>query len=131
SRPNHEIANVIRVKPKLGVVLAVDHGKGIRELDAGLVVTVKGAEVVAKEQQVGNIEVRLTGDTGKAVVAARPLQQRVIDMSIGKLRGPCAYQRLVAQRAIASAAGRADAAAIQRLAYQHVEVSAILDRVAH
>ena len=110
-------------------MLAVDHGKRVRELDARLVVTVKGAKVVAKEQQVGNVEVGLSGHARKTIVAARPLQQRVIHIIIGELRGPCAHQRLVAQRAVASAAGRSDAAAIQRLAHQHVEVSAILDGI--
>ena len=77
-------------------MLALDPGNSIGELHAGLVVPVKCAEVVAKTQEIGDIQVGLPGDTLKTVIATRPLQECGIHERRFSLPVPGSYQRLVA-----------------------------------
>ncbi len=101
-------------------MLSFNPGKRVRELHAGFVVAVECAEVMAKTQQIGNVEIGLARDAGKAIVAPSPLKQNRIYESRLDGRVPGADQRLVPGKSVAPGAGRADAASVQRLADQQV-----------
>ena len=108
-------------------MLAADHGKRVCKLHARFVVTVECAEVMAQQQEVGDIEIRLPGHAGKAIIATRPLHKERIDFGIAERGGQGTGQRLIAQQTVARAAGRAHAASIESVANQHVQVGGILD----
>ena len=112
-------------------MLAFDPGKRVGELHPGFVVTIKSAKVVTEEEKVRDIQVGFPGDAGETVVAAGPLHEHGIHESRLELRGPSADQRLVAKEAVAAAARRANAASIERLADQHVQIGRILDGIAN
>src|SRR6266568_8334460 len=74
--PQYEIADVIEVGAEANEVLSTDPGHGIRALDSGLPDFVKDAEVMPEEQFIGNVKIRLAGNSWERVVPARILAKR-------------------------------------------------------
>src|SRR5262249_47385880 len=94
-----------------------------------LVDLVENAEVVPEEQFIGNIQVWLAGHSRKVVMPASKLAERGVDDVIAELRGQRTDQRLIANKHVVSAAGCADAAAIQSCADELVQIPPIFDVV--
>ena len=99
-------------------------------LDAALVDGVENAEIVAEEQRVGDVQVGLAGDAGEIVMAAGVLHEEAVHEVGLHCGGQIADQGLIAQEKIVSAAGSADAAAVESAADELIHVTAVFDVVA-
>ena len=122
---------VVDVHAELRDVIPLDPGQRIRKLHAAFVDGIENAEVVPEEKSIWNVEVGFSGGAGEIVMTARPLNENAVDQIRPERRSPGADQRLVAQENIVTAAGSADAAAVQRAADQLIQIASVFNRVAH
>jgi len=80
---------------------------------------------VAERKLVGQIKVRLPGYRREIVVPSRILDEKRIHEVGPDERIDRAYQGLIAQVGVVPVAGRADAAAIEGVAHQHVQIARV------
>ena len=84
---------------------------------------------MSEEQLIGDVQIRLACHSREVIVTTRILAKRCVDEIAADLRREGAGQRLVAQEHIVSAAGSADAAAVQRGAHELVQITRVFDVV--
>ena len=80
-----------------------------------------------EQQLVGNVQIRLASHSREGVVPARILAEHRVYEITADLRSDGAGQGLVAHEHVVSAAGSADAAAVQCRAHELVQIAPILD----
>ena len=66
---------MVEVSAKSQIVIALDPGKTVGDLDSALIDRIESSEVVSKQQSVGNVQIRLAADSWKVVMATGVLQQ--------------------------------------------------------
>src|SRR5258707_9505757 len=110
-------------------MLAMDQRESIRSLNARLVVAIKRPKVVSEQEQVWHIKIGLSSHARKTIVASRPLQKKRVYFILADRGRKRSHQVLVAQGSIASAAGCANSASVQRLTHQHVQVGGVLNGI--
>src|SRR5882724_13115451 len=85
---------------------------------------------MTEEQQIRNIQIRLTCSARETVITARPLHKSRINQRRAYLRRERPDERLITQEGIVSAAGRPDSASVECGSYQQVPVGRVLNGVA-
>src|SRR3984885_13672629 len=130
ARPDDEVVDVVEIDAEFRDVISFDPGQGIGELKTAFIDGIENAEIVAEEQSVRDIEVRLTGNAGEIIVTAGILREEGIDEVGLQSSGHIADERLIAHEKIVTAAGCADAAAVESAADELIQVAAVFDVVA-
>ena len=130
SRPDDEVLQIVYVHAEFGDVVSFYPGDVIGKLDAAFVDGIENAEVMSEKKSVGDVEVGLSGGAGEIVVTAGPLDENAVDKIGREIRVRSADERLVTQENVVTAAGSADAAAVESAADELIEIAGILNRVA-
>ena len=125
SRPDHEVADEVGVHPESPVVVPLDPGQTVGDLYPAFIERIEGAEIVSERKSIRHIQVGLAGHRRKVVGPAGILHQKRIHHIRLQHGIQGTNQRLIPQVSVVAITGRANAAAVERIADQHVHVACV------